>query len=58
MDDYELYKDENGRKSNCAIAKLVYIHEGFEKDALKAKAENAGFRAAPNTSVPIGKRHS
>ena len=29
----DLCRDENGRKSNCAIAKLVYIHEGLEKDA-------------------------
>lgn len=33
----DLVKLENNRKDNCAIAKLVYIYEGIEKEAPKSK---------------------
>lgn len=33
----DLEKDENGRKKNNAIAKLVYVHEGIEPEAPKSK---------------------
>lgn len=33
----DLVKLENNRKDNCAIAKLVYIYEGIEKEAPESK---------------------
>lgn len=33
----DLVKLENNRKDNCAIAKLVYVYEGIEKEALESK---------------------
>ena len=33
----DLVKQENNRKDNCAIAKLVYIYEGIEKEAPESK---------------------
>lgn len=32
----DIPRDENGRKSNCAISKIVYVHEGLEKDGPKS----------------------
>lgn len=32
----DIVRDENGRKSNCVIPKIVYVHEGLEKDAPKS----------------------
>lgn len=31
----DLDKDANGRKNNCLMTKLVYVHEGIESDAPK-----------------------
>ena len=33
----DLVKLENNRKDNCAIAKLVYVYEGIEKEAPESK---------------------
>lgn len=33
----DLIKTENNRKDNCAIAKLVYVYEGIEKEAPESK---------------------
>lgn len=33
----DLVRNENGRKNNDAIAKLVYVHEGIEPEAPKSK---------------------
>lgn len=33
----DLEKNENHQKNNCLITKLVYIHEGIEKEAPKSK---------------------
>ena len=38
----DLVKLENNRKDNCAIAKLVYIYEGIEKQAPESKRHNLG----------------
>ena len=33
----DLTKSENNRKDNCAIAKLVYVYEGIEKEAPESR---------------------
>ena len=33
----DLVTSENGRKNNTAIAKLVYVHEGIEKESYESK---------------------
>ena len=33
----DLEKNENGRKLNGAITKLIYVYEGIEPDAPKSK---------------------
>ena len=33
----DLVENENHQKNNCLITKLVYIHEGIEKEAPKSK---------------------
>ena len=33
----DLKEDENNQKNNCLITKLVYVHEGIEKEAPKSK---------------------
>lgn len=33
----DLEKDSRGYKKNCAVAKLIYVYEGIEKDAPESK---------------------
>lgn len=35
----DLIENENHRKNNCLITKLVYVHEGIEKEAPKSKRQ-------------------
>ena len=33
----DLIENENHRKNNCLITKLVYVHEGIENEAPQSK---------------------
>ena len=51
----DLVKDENGRKNNHAIAKLVYVHEGIEPEAPKSRRYrlvNPHYFTGTASSVP------